>query len=127
MTFEKNKFQISFHFQGDYLRELFKLYGDETDAPAEPQLPEWCFEEEEEEDDLGGGGNGAHNNATGDEGRAGAGSRNRRQDKQIGQRWHGHGKWGNQWDSQTSVKPTWAPCTMIPWSDSHPRSTAGGS
>ena len=66
--------------QGDYLRELFKLYGDETDAPAEPQLPEWCFEEEEEDDDLGGGGNGAHNNSAGDEGRA-AGPRNRRQDK----------------------------------------------
>ena len=73
--------------QGDYLRELFKLYGDETDAPAEPQLPDWCFEEEEEDDDLGGGGgggsgNGAHNNASGEDGGRG-GSRNRRSDERT--------------------------------------------
>ena len=74
------QYKVRILSQGDYLRELFKLYGDETDAPAEPQLPEWCFEEEEEDDDLGGGGggggNGAHNNAAGDQGRGG--SRNRR-------------------------------------------------
>ena len=55
--------------QGDYLRELFRLYGDEMDAPAEPQLPEWCFDEEDEDDDPGGRGNNA------DEGKP----RNRRQ------------------------------------------------
>ena len=82
--FHEYKFEI--YLQGDYLRELFKLYGDETDAPAEPQLPDWCFEEEEEDDDLGGGGggsgNGAHNNASGEDGGRG-GSRNRRSDEQT--------------------------------------------
>ena len=60
------------HPQGDYLRELFRLYGDEMDAPAEPQLPEWCFDEEDEDDDADAGRRG--NNA--DEGSK---PRNRRQ------------------------------------------------
>ncbi|XP_048350587.1 mRNA-capping enzyme isoform X1 [Sphaerodactylus townsendi] len=40
-------------YKGDYLKELFRRYGDIEDAPAPPPLPEWCFDddEEEEEDD----------------------------------------------------------------------------
>ncbi|KAM3851288.1 mRNA-capping enzyme isoform 3-T3 [Vipera latastei] len=36
-------------YKGDYLKELFRRYGDVADAPAPPPLPEWCFEEEEED------------------------------------------------------------------------------
>ncbi|XP_009955633.1 PREDICTED: mRNA-capping enzyme-like, partial [Leptosomus discolor] len=38
-------------YKGDYLKELFRRYGDEDDAPSPPELPEWCFDEDEEEDD----------------------------------------------------------------------------
>ncbi|XP_042305601.1 mRNA-capping enzyme isoform X2 [Sceloporus undulatus] len=38
-------------YKGDYLKELFRRYGDVEDAPAPPPLPEWCFEEDEEEDE----------------------------------------------------------------------------
>lgn len=38
-------------YKGDYLKELFRRYGDEDDAPSPPELPEWCFEDDEEEDD----------------------------------------------------------------------------
>ncbi|XP_077075768.1 mRNA-capping enzyme [Siphateles boraxobius] len=37
-------------YKGDYLKELFRRYGDVEDAPAAPALPEWCFDDEEEED-----------------------------------------------------------------------------
>ncbi|XP_019713397.1 mRNA-capping enzyme isoform X2 [Hippocampus comes] len=33
-------------YKGDYLKELFRRYGDEEDAPAAPTLPEWCFEDD---------------------------------------------------------------------------------
>lgn len=36
-------------YKGDYLKELFRRYGDVADAPAPPPLPEWCFEEDEED------------------------------------------------------------------------------
>ncbi|KAL8186243.1 UNVERIFIED_CONTAM: hypothetical protein K2H54_066595 [Gekko kuhli] len=38
-------------YKGDYLKELFRRYGDAEDAPAAPPLPEWCFDEEEEDED----------------------------------------------------------------------------
>ncbi|XP_072498904.1 mRNA-capping enzyme isoform X2 [Notamacropus eugenii] len=38
-------------YKGDYLKELFRRYGDVEEAPPPPLLPEWCFEEEEEEDE----------------------------------------------------------------------------
>uniref|UniRef100_A0A8V0X9Q7 mRNA-capping enzyme n=1 Tax=Gallus gallus TaxID=9031 RepID=A0A8V0X9Q7_CHICK len=41
-------------YKGDYLKELFRRYGDEDDAPSPPELPEWCFEDDEEEDDDNG-------------------------------------------------------------------------
>uniref|UniRef100_A0A3B5JZ23 mRNA-capping enzyme n=1 Tax=Takifugu rubripes TaxID=31033 RepID=A0A3B5JZ23_TAKRU len=34
-------------YKGDYLRELFRRYGDEEDAPSPPALPEWCFEDDD--------------------------------------------------------------------------------
>ncbi|XP_061843230.1 mRNA-capping enzyme [Nerophis lumbriciformis] len=40
-------------YKGDYLKELFRRYGDEEDAPPAPVLPDWCFEDEEEADDDG--------------------------------------------------------------------------
>ncbi|XP_044866911.1 mRNA-capping enzyme isoform X2 [Mauremys mutica] len=48
-------------YKGDYLKELFRRYGDVDDAPSPPELPEWCFdeddeEEEEEEEDVKTGG-----------------------------------------------------------------------
>lgn len=35
-------------YKQDYIKELYKRYGDEDDATDAPTLPEWCFEEEEE-------------------------------------------------------------------------------
>ncbi|KAE8286682.1 mRNA-capping enzyme Polynucleotide 5'-triphosphatase [Larimichthys crocea] len=32
-------------YKGDYLKELFRRYGDEEDAPPAPALPEWCFDD----------------------------------------------------------------------------------
>ena len=29
-------------YKGAYLRELFKVYDDEDDAPNPPVLPDWC-------------------------------------------------------------------------------------
>ena len=29
-------------YKGGYLRELFKIYDDEDDAPPAPILPDWC-------------------------------------------------------------------------------------
>ncbi|XP_036406015.1 mRNA-capping enzyme [Megalops cyprinoides] len=45
-------------YKGDYLKELFRRYGDVEDAPQAPPLPEWCFDEDEDgaDDDDGGGG-----------------------------------------------------------------------
>ncbi|KAJ8270805.1 hypothetical protein GJAV_G00119480 [Gymnothorax javanicus] len=42
-------------YKGEYLKELFRRYGDVEDAPAPPSLPDWCFDEEEggTEDDDG--------------------------------------------------------------------------
>ncbi|CAL9691834.1 unnamed protein product [Knipowitschia caucasica] len=33
-------------YKGEYLKELFRRYGDEEDAPAAPALPDWCFDDE---------------------------------------------------------------------------------
>uniref|UniRef100_A0A8V5H5Z8 mRNA-capping enzyme n=1 Tax=Melopsittacus undulatus TaxID=13146 RepID=A0A8V5H5Z8_MELUD len=41
-------------YKADYLKELFRRYGDEDDAPSPPELPEWCFDDDEEEDDDNG-------------------------------------------------------------------------
>lgn len=49
-------------YKGDYLRELFRRYGDEEDTPTPPALPEWCFEE-----DDGGGELDEDGNAVGQE------------------------------------------------------------
>lgn len=38
-------------YKGEYLKELFRRYGDEEDAPAAPALPEWCFDDEDPEAD----------------------------------------------------------------------------
>ncbi|XP_034965306.1 mRNA-capping enzyme isoform X2 [Zootoca vivipara] len=38
-------------YKGDYLKELFRRYGDGVEAPTPPPLPEWCFDEDEEEDE----------------------------------------------------------------------------
>ncbi|XP_053143300.1 mRNA-capping enzyme isoform X3 [Hemicordylus capensis] len=38
-------------YKSDYLKELFRRYGDAEDAPAPPPLPEWCFDEDDEEED----------------------------------------------------------------------------
>ena len=35
-------------YKEHYIQELFSRYGDVTDAPATPQLPDWCFEEDQE-------------------------------------------------------------------------------
>lgn len=38
-------------YKGDYLKELFRRYGDEEDTPPTPALPEWCFDDDEGEVD----------------------------------------------------------------------------
>uniref|UniRef100_A0A8C5Q5X0 mRNA-capping enzyme n=1 Tax=Leptobrachium leishanense TaxID=445787 RepID=A0A8C5Q5X0_9ANUR len=38
-------------YKADYLKELFRRYGDVEDAPPPPELPDWCFEEDDEDDD----------------------------------------------------------------------------
>lgn len=38
-------------YKGEYLKELFRRYGDVEDAPPPPTLPEWCFEDDDEEVD----------------------------------------------------------------------------
>lgn len=44
-------------YKEDYLRELFRRYGDEEDMPPPPALPEWCFDDEDtsQVDDDGNG------------------------------------------------------------------------
>ncbi|KAI4899635.1 hypothetical protein NFI96_014635 [Prochilodus magdalenae] len=37
-------------YKGDYLKELFRRYGDVDDTPAAPQLPDWCFEDDNDGD-----------------------------------------------------------------------------
>lgn len=34
-------------YKEDYLKELFRRYGDEEDAPPAPKLPEWCFDDDD--------------------------------------------------------------------------------
>ncbi|XP_036045734.1 mRNA-capping enzyme-like isoform X2 [Onychomys torridus] len=41
-------------YKGDYLKELFRRYGNIEEAPPPPVLPDWCFEDEEEEEDEDG-------------------------------------------------------------------------
>ncbi|KAM9704186.1 mRNA-capping enzyme [Menidia menidia] len=38
-------------YKGDYLKELFRRYGDEEDTPPPPPLPEWCFDDDDGEVD----------------------------------------------------------------------------
>lgn len=38
-------------YKGDYLKELYRRYGEEEDAPTAPALPEWCFDDDDEEVD----------------------------------------------------------------------------
>ncbi|KAM9840634.1 mRNA-capping enzyme isoform 2-T2 [Aulostomus maculatus] len=41
-------------YKGDYLKELFRRYGDEEDTPPAPALPDWCFDDKDGElDDDG--------------------------------------------------------------------------
>uniref|UniRef100_A0A3P9A8P9 mRNA-capping enzyme n=1 Tax=Esox lucius TaxID=8010 RepID=A0A3P9A8P9_ESOLU len=44
-------------YKGDYLRELFRRYGDVEDAPAAPALPDWCFEDDNDRGDQDDDGN----------------------------------------------------------------------
>jgi len=37
-------------YKVEYLKELFRRYGDEEDAPPAPALPEWCFDDEDSEE-----------------------------------------------------------------------------
>uniref|UniRef100_A0A3P8V1D6 mRNA-capping enzyme n=1 Tax=Cynoglossus semilaevis TaxID=244447 RepID=A0A3P8V1D6_CYNSE len=37
-------------YKGDYLKELFRRYGDEEDTPPAPELPDWCFEDGDGDD-----------------------------------------------------------------------------
>ncbi|VEL22272.1 unnamed protein product [Protopolystoma xenopodis] len=30
-------------YKSDYLRELFRRYGDEEDCPPAPEKPDWCL------------------------------------------------------------------------------------
>ncbi|XP_058126525.1 mRNA-capping enzyme [Anopheles ziemanni] len=45
-------------YKADYIRELFRRYGDEEDAPMPPELPAWCLEyddstgHQQEDDDV---------------------------------------------------------------------------
>ena len=41
-------------YKADYIEEIFRRYGDVSDAPAVPHLPDWCNEEEvDDRDDDG--------------------------------------------------------------------------
>lgn len=37
-------------YKEDYIKELFRRYEDEDDAPPAPALPNWCFEDEEQDE-----------------------------------------------------------------------------
>ncbi|XP_053769602.1 mRNA-capping enzyme isoform X2 [Desmodus rotundus] len=41
-------------YKGDYLKELFRRYGDIEEAPPPPLLPDWCFEDDDEDEDEDG-------------------------------------------------------------------------
>lgn len=32
-------------YKEDYIRELYRRYDDEEDAPPPPEMPDWCFGE----------------------------------------------------------------------------------
>lgn len=36
-------------YKGDYIKELFRRYDDEDDAPPPPELPDWCIEYDDSE------------------------------------------------------------------------------
>lgn len=38
-------------YKEDYLKELFRRYADEDDAPPAPTLPEWCFDDDDGDGD----------------------------------------------------------------------------
>lgn len=40
-------------YKESYLKEIYKKYGDEEDAPPPPDLPDWCYEEETGVDEDG--------------------------------------------------------------------------
>ena len=40
-------------YKADYIEELFRRYGDVSDAPSVPDLPEWCNENEDEDQNSG--------------------------------------------------------------------------
>ncbi|KAG7266881.1 hypothetical protein CRUP_027944 [Coryphaenoides rupestris] len=44
-------------YKGDYLKELFRRYGDLEDAPPAPELPDWCFDDEDGSGDVDDDGN----------------------------------------------------------------------
>jgi len=44
-------------YKGDYLKELFRRYGDLEDAPPAPELPDWCFDDEDGNGDVDDDGN----------------------------------------------------------------------
>lgn len=37
-------------YKEDYIKELFRRYDEEDEAPPPPQLPSWCFEEDEDDE-----------------------------------------------------------------------------
>ena len=41
-------------YKGDYLKELFRRYGEIEEAPPPPLLPDWCFEDDDEDEDEDG-------------------------------------------------------------------------
>ncbi len=68
-------------YKADYLNELFERYnGDKNDAPAPPELPDWCFEEEDNLDDDGN----ALNNSFGSDHGSGSGGGGGRSNGKIG-------------------------------------------
>lgn len=40
-------------YKGEYLKDLFKRYGDEESAPPPPEKPDWCYEDESTVDEDG--------------------------------------------------------------------------
>lgn len=34
-------------YKADYLKELFRRYGEVEDAPPAPELPDWCFDDDD--------------------------------------------------------------------------------
>lgn len=46
-------------YKGDYLKELFRRYGDLEDVPPPPLLPAWCFEDEDRRKDSEPGSSGS--------------------------------------------------------------------